>query len=68
MMPWISEEITQIMNLSLEVGYFPERWKIARVKPMYKGGGSDRQAPKSYRPVALLSVTSRIMEALLARQ
>ena len=68
MKPWIAEEMTQIMNLSLEVGKYPRRWKVARVKPMYKGGGCDRQAPKSYRPVALLSATSRIMEALLARQ
>ena len=35
---------------------------------MYKGGGCERQAPKSYRPVALLSATSRIMEGILARQ
>ena len=68
MSPWIAEEMKDIMNMSLDIGKYPRRWKIARVKPMYKGGGCDRQAPKSYRPVALLSATSRIMEALLARQ
>ena len=68
MAPWISKEMKEIMNLSLEIGKYPGRWKIARVKPLYKGGGCDRQAPKSYRPVALLSAISRIMEALLAKQ
>ena len=68
MAPWVTGEIMEIINLSLDVGKYPSRWKTARVKPMYKGGDCDRQAPKSYRPVALLSVISRIMEALLAQQ
>ena len=68
MSKWIVGELTEIMNLSLETKYYPESWKIARVKPLFKGEGSDRQAPKAYRPVALLSGMSRIMEALLAEQ
>ena len=65
---WIAEEIASIINLSLEVKSYPSSWKIARVKPLYKGEGCDRYNPKSYRPVALLSGMSRIMEALLAKQ
>ena len=38
------------------------------MKPLYKGGGFDRQAPKSFRPVALLAAVSRITESILARQ
>ena len=65
---WISGEMVEIMNLSLEVKRYPSTWKVARVKPLFKGEGCDRNAPKSYRPVALLSAISRIMEASLARQ
>ena len=65
---WISGEMTAIMNLSLEVGSYPQSWKIARVKPLFKGEGCDRHDPKSYRPVALLSTMSRVMEAILAKQ
>ena len=68
MSKWISEELTDIMNLSLETKHYPESWKVARVKPLFKGEGNDRQAPKAFRPVALLSGMSRIMEALLAKQ
>ena len=65
---WISGEMTEIMNLSIEVKRYPNLWKVARVKPLFKGEGCDRHEPKSYRPVALLSSISRIMEAILARQ
>ena len=68
MSKWISGELAEIINLSLEVKKYPKKWKIARVKPLFKGEGCDRQAPKSFRPVALLSALSRIMEAILARQ
>ena len=68
MSSWISGEMTAIMNLSLEVGSYPKSWKVALVKPLFKGDGCDRHDPKSYRPVALLSTMSRIMEAILARQ
>ena len=65
---WIAGEIAAIINLSLDVRSYPWSWKIARVKPLHKGDGCDRHDPKSYRPVALLSGMSRIMEALLAKQ
>ena len=38
------------------------------MKPLFKGEGCERTAPKSYRPVALLSGMSSIMEAILAKQ
>ena len=68
MRKWIVKEITEIVNLSLEVKRYPRLWKIARVKPLHIGDGCNRQAPKSFRPVALLAAISRITEALLARQ
>ena len=65
---WIVDEITQIINLSLELKKYPRSWKIARVKPHFMGEGCDQQAAKSVRPVSLLSAISRIAEALLAKQ
>ena len=68
MSKWVASEITEIINLSLDVKVYPQSWKIARVKPLYKGDGCDRYTPKSFRPVALLAAVSRITESLLARQ
>ena len=46
---WIVAEITEIINLSLEAKRYPSRWKIARVKPLHKGGDCDRQTPNRVR-------------------
>ena len=42
----------------------PEMWKIGLISPVYKGG--DRSNPSSYRPVTLLPVLSKVMEAIVA--
>ena len=68
MISWIKEPLTNIMNLSLRVRRYPEEWRVAIIKPLYKGGGKDALEARSYRPVSLLSSCSRIMEGLLAEQ
>jgi hypothetical protein len=65
---YVVKPLTELINLSIETGYYPRRWKTARVKPLWKGKGNDRNVPKSYRPVSLLAACARIMEALVARQ
>ena len=47
---------------------FPQQWSISVLKPLYKGGKKPEECPRSYRPVSLLSATSRIMEGILASQ
>mgnify|MGYP006908606527 CR=1 FL=1 len=68
MSKWISQDMTDIMNMSLDIRIYPARWRIARVKPLFKGEGCERTDPKSFRPVALLSAISRGMEGILAKQ
>ena len=68
MSKWIVSDIKEITYLSLKVKVYPRTWKIARVKPLYNGDGCDCQAPKSFRPVALLAAVSQIIESLLARK
>ena len=52
--------ITHIVNLSIKQKVFPEKWKRAKVVPLHKK--EDKTVPKNYRPVALLSVLSKILE------
>ena len=52
--------ITHIINLSIQHQLFPEKWKVAKVVPLHKK--DDKTIPKNYRPVALLSVFSKILE------
>ena len=68
MSKWVVKEITEMINLSLDGKIYPRSWKIARVKPIYKGEGCDQYIPKSYRSVALLVAVSRITKSRIARQ
>jgi hypothetical protein len=52
--------ITYIINLSLSTGIFPDRWKHARLCPIFKSG--DRSEPCNYRPISILQVLSKLCE------
>ena len=34
---WVTKPLTHIINISLEIGYYPKRWKKAKIIPVYKG-------------------------------
>ncbi|MCZ6924512.1 MAG: hypothetical protein O7D30_03395 [Rickettsia endosymbiont of Ixodes persulcatus] len=44
--------------MMLESGDFPEELKIAKVTPVYKGGGESKI--NKYRPISVLTVFSKI--------
>lgn len=56
--------LTLIFNACLLIGYFPERWKTAKVLAFPKPG-KPRNRPTSYRPISLLSCVSKIFERLI---
>lgn len=58
--PAIAYSITQILNISINSGVFPDCWKIAKVIPLFKSG--DREDPDNYRPISILPVLSKILE------
>ena len=55
--------VCHIFNLSIEFNTFPQRWKLATIVPLYKGGGND--AVSNYRPVSLLPIPGKILEKLI---
>ena len=58
--------LTQLFNLFLSTGRFPDSWKIARVAPIHKKGPKDDRS--NYRPISVLSVISRLFEKLVFGQ
>ena len=55
-----------IFNKSLEFHKFPDIWKTALVKALYKGG--DRKLFSNYRPISVLPIISKIFERLVYNQ
>ena len=55
--------LTKLFNKCIVAGVYPESLKIARVKPIFKGG--NRNDTSSYRPISILSQFNRIFETLL---
>jgi potassium voltage-gated channel Eag-related subfamily H protein 8 len=60
---FIRGPLTHIYNMSIKSGIFPEKFKIARLKPLYKKG--DIQNMQNYRPISVLSVFSKILKKLI---
>ena len=55
-------------NLSMKTSTFPDIWKLHKVTPLLKGTDHDKMLPKSYRPVALLPVISKVLEKVVFGQ
>lgn len=49
-----------IINCSLSEGIFPDKLKIAKIKPIYKSG--DQTEIKNFRPISLLSPFAKVFE------
>ena len=61
----ISPVLTHIINLSIESSIFPRCRKWAKVIPLLKSTSADAIQPKSYRPVALLPIISKVVEKMV---
>lgn len=61
--PYIVKPLTHLCNISFNTGIFPDKLKIAKVKPIFKKG--DPSHFENYRPISLLSVFSKIIERLM---
>ena len=56
--------LKEIINISFATGIYPNKLKIAKVNPIYKGKG-DICEFSSYRPISLLSNINKIFEKLV---
>ena len=62
----IYEALTIVLNNSLQLGIFPDIFKISRVTPVDKGGND--LDPSNYRPISTLSALTQIFEKLICEQ
>ena len=64
--PAIAQSLSFIFNCSLVTSVFPNDWKVARVRPLYKGGAADNVS--NYRPISILNTVSKIFERIVYDQ
>jgi len=64
----IAPFLTKLVNKSLATGNVPSDFKLAIITPLLKKPGLDCQDPKMYRPISNLSVLSKILERVVAKQ
>ena len=58
--------MTHLINLSLTTGLVPNKWKIAKVKPIHKKGNTNDY--NNYRPISVLNTSSKILERAVHKQ
>ena len=57
-----------LFNLSLACGQFPTCFKVAFITPVLKKPSLPASEPASYRPISNLSIISKLLERLVAKQ
>ena len=62
----LSEQLAHLFNCSLNSGCFPDKWKIAKIIPLFKGG--DRENVNNYRPVSLLPLPGKLLEKIVHKR
>ena len=62
----LAKPITELCNLSITSGKFPDSCKIAKLKPIYKKGSLTEAS--NYRPISLLPLISKVIEKVIHDQ
>lgn len=65
---YISHLVVQIFATSINLGYYPRRWKTARIVTLRKPGKPDYTIPGAYRPISLLNTLGKLLEAVMAKR
>ncbi|PFX34306.1 RNA-directed DNA polymerase from mobile element jockey [Stylophora pistillata] len=58
--PIIAPSIAKLINYSFSKSVFPQRWKTAKVFPLFKSGDSENV--NNYRPISVLPVLSKVID------
>lgn len=66
--PYISSIVTSIFTASIDLGHYPQQWKVAKIVVLRKPGKSDYTSAAAYRPISLLNTLGKLLEAVVARR
>ena len=64
---WIlAKPVSELCNLSMALGSFPDICKMMKVKPVFKKGS--KRDPSNYRPISLLPLLPKVFERVVLDQ
>ena len=63
---YILKILTNLVNIVLRTGTFPEELKISKICPIFKSG--NRDCVNNYRPISVISVFSKIIEKIVKKR
>ena len=66
--PVMREETLDLFKTSLNKGYLPCQWRVAKMIPLKKPSKPDYRLAKAWRPISLLATLGKILEAILAER
>ena len=62
----VAQQLSSLINLSMNTGVFPESLKVAQVTPIHKK--NDPLNKSNYRPVSVLPIFSKVYEKVIETQ
>ena len=62
----LSVPLSHIINMSLDIGQFPQEWKAAKIIPLHKSGST--KSFDNYRPISVLPIVSNVIEKIVHKQ
>ena len=62
----LADPLLDIINNSIEAGYFPKDWKDALITPVHKKGSTELL--ENYRPISCLPAASKLLERIICDQ
>lgn len=62
----VKEQVLRLFYISLSEEQLPDQWRTAKIIPLKKLGKDDYKKAKAWRPILLLLILGKILEAVVA--
>ena len=68
MWPEVKDDILDLFRASLNEGYLPWQWRVAKIIPLKKPNKPDYHLARAWRPISLSATLGKILESVIAER